>query len=184
MSAAAVRRILQRAFDEYFDGLEKALAGLSAEERRFQIGGDANHIDFIVWHMARNEDGTVSACARVPELWRQAGWYQRFGLPEDADGCGFAVEDVSSFPTLDVEELRQYFSDVRARTLSFLDTLRETDLDLPLSPSAPDVAIAQVLSHLVVEQSQHLGQVALIRGVQRGLEFSTSWNNPDTPTPQ
>ena len=184
MSAAAVRRILQRAFDEYFDGLQKALAGLSAEERRFRIGGDTNHIDFIVWHMARNEDGTVSACARVPELWRQENWHQRFGLSEEADGCAYTVEEVSSFPTVEAEVLRQYFCDVRARTQSFLDGLIEDDLDLPLSPSAPDVPIAQVLSHLVVEQSQHLGQVALIRGVQRGLEFSTSWNNPDTPTPR
>ena len=184
MSATAVRRILQRAFDEYYDGLQKALAGLSAEERRFQIGGDSNHIDFLVWHMARNEDGTVSACARVPELWRQAAWYERFGLPEEADGCAFTLEDVSSFPTVETEELRQYFSHVRARTRSFLETLSESDLDLPFSPSAPDVSVAQVLSHLVVEQSQHLGQVALIRGVQRGLEFSTSWNNPETPTPQ
>lgn len=183
MSTPAVRRILQRAFDEYFDGLKKALVGLSAEERRFQIRGDTNHIDFIVWHMARNEDGTISACARVPELWRQAGWYQRFGLPEEADGCAFTIEDVCSFPTVDAVEVDQYFSDVRTRTQAFLDALLEDDLDHPLSPSAPDVPIAQVLSHLVVEQSQHLGQVALIRGVQRGLEFPTSWNNPDTPTP-
>lgn len=184
MSTAALRRILQRAFDEYFEGLMKALAGLSAEERRFQIRGDTNHIDFIVWHMARNEDNTISACARLPELWGQAGWYERFGLAEEADGCAFTVEDVTAFPAVDAEQLGQYFADVRKRTQSFLDSLLEEDLDLPLSPSAPDVPIAQVLSHLIVEQGQHLGQVALIRGMQRGLEFPTSWNNPDTPTPR
>ena len=178
-----MRRILQRAFDEYYDGLQKALAGLTSEERRFRIGGDANHIDFLVWHMARNEDSTVSACARDPELWSQARWDQRWGLPTEADGCAFTAEDVSSFPTIDHDELRQYFADVRTRTQSFLDALAEATLDLPLGPAAADVPIAQVLSHLVVEQSQHLGQVALIRGVQRGLEFTTSWNNPDTPTP-
>ena len=118
---------------------------------------------------------TTTGCKRL--------WRERFGLPEEADGCAFTVEDVSSFPTFEAEELRQYFSHVRARTQSFLETLSESDLDLPCSPSAPDVPVGQVLSHLVVEQSQHLGQVALIRGVQRGLEFSTSWNNPETPTP-
>lgn len=66
---------------------------------------------------------------------------------------------------------------------SIESALTEPDLDLPLSDRAPSVSIAQVLSHLVVEQSQHLGQVAMIRGVQRGLEFATSWNNPETPTP-
>jgi uncharacterized damage-inducible protein DinB len=79
--------------------------------------------------------------------------------------------------------MSEYFGDVRARTQAFIDSLTEDHLDLPLRPSSASVSIAQVLSHLVVEQSQHLGQVAFIRGVQRGVEFSTSWNNPDTPMP-
>lgn len=183
MSDLAIRRILQRAFDEYFDGLQKALAGLTATERRFSAGGTSNHIDFLVWHMARNEDGTISACDRTVELWRAARWHERWGLPEDADGCAFTIDEVLQFPVVPASELRNYFADVRSRTQQFLDTLAEPDLDLPLSPQTPSVSIAQVLSHLVVEQSQHLGQVALIRGLQRGLEFTTSWNNPETPTP-
>jgi uncharacterized damage-inducible protein DinB len=93
------------------------------------------------------------------------------------------MDQVLSLPAIDASELSEYFTDVRSRTQSFLDSLTESDLDLPLSPGTPSISIAQVLSHLVVEQSQHLGQVALLRGVQRGLEFTTSWNNPETPSP-
>ena len=183
MSDQAVRRILQRAFDEYYDGLQKATAGLTPHERRFRVSENANHIDFLVWHMARNEDGTVSTCARVEELWSEARRFERWELPKDADGCGASLEDVVRFPAIDAVELTEYFFDVRRRTQSFLDRLTEADLDLPLSPHAPEVSIAQVLSHLLVEQSPHLGQVAFIRGLQRGVEFTTSWNNPDTPAP-
>lgn len=181
--AAGVRRILRRAFDEYLDGLTKAVAGLSPDERRFRPGEDANHIDFLVWHLARNEDGTISACARAEELWTSAGWHERWALPADGDGCGWTDAEVAAFPPIATDELAQYFDDVRRRTLTFLDGLTLDLLDEPMSEHHPDVSVGQVLSHLVVEQSQHLGQVALIRGLLRGQEHTTSWNNPETPRP-
>src|SRR5919197_855007 len=57
---------------EYWDGLRKALTGLSAAERRFQPQAHANHIDFIVWHMARDEDGEIHTFAqRTSTLWQR-----------------------------------------------------------------------------------------------------------------
>jgi hypothetical protein len=35
-----------------------------------------------------------------------------------------------------------------------------------------------------VEGSQHLGQVAYLRGLQRGLEYPTSWVSSRTPWPE
>ena len=176
-------RILRQQFDEYYDGLRKALSGLTAQERRLQVTASANHIDFLVWHMARNEDGTISMCERTEELWRRDGWYRQWNLPEDADGCGYPPEELPSFPMIEPHDLARYFAEVRSRTDAFLSTVAEDMLDEPLSADHPAVSVGQVLSHLVVEQGQHLGQVAFIRGLQRGVEHSTSWNNPDTPTP-
>lgn len=183
VTEAGWRFLLRRAFDEYYDGLWKALGGLTIEERRFRATVDANHIDFIVWHMARNEDDTVSACARSDGVWRSSEWPRRWRLASDADGCGFASADVAQFPAIDFSELQRYFSEVRDRTNAFLDVLVEDALAALVWPDNSDVTIAQILGHLIVEQSQHLGQVAFIRGLQRGTEFTTSWNNPQTPTP-
>ncbi len=47
------KEIVRMGLDEYLDGLHKALDGLTSKERRFQPSADANHIDFVVWHMAR-----------------------------------------------------------------------------------------------------------------------------------
>lgn len=175
--------LLQRAFDEYYDGLWKAVAGLSDEERRFRATDETNHIDFLVWHMARNEDGTISACAREQELWAESDWPRAWRLPVDADGCGFSAAEVADFPMVDIGEVETYFRDVRARTNAFLGALMESSLGDLVWDHNPDVTIGQILGHLVVEQSQHLGQIALIRGLQRGTEFTTSWNTPQTPTP-
>lgn len=183
MIEESFRRVLRRELDEYYDGLCKALVGLTADERRVQVGGEANHIDFLVWHMARNEDETISACSRTEELWRQGEWYRRWNLPEIGDGCGYTVEDVRRLPQIHPSDLDEYFGEVRARTNSFLEGITSTVIDELVWEDNPDVTVGQILGHLVVEQSQHLGQVAFIRGLQRGLEFTTSWNNPDTPTP-
>src|SRR4051794_23674558 len=43
-----VKESLRIGLGEYWDGLRKALQGLTAAERRFQPKADANHIDFIV----------------------------------------------------------------------------------------------------------------------------------------
>lgn len=183
MSEEAFRRILRRAFDEYYEGLRKALAGLTPDERRFQPHEQANHIDFLVWHMARNEDGTISACARSDEVWRRDRWFARFGLPEHGDGCGFTLDQVRAFPAVEPGALLEYFAEVRAQTNSFLAGLTTEGLEQQVFVDRPTVLVGQILSHLVVEQAQHLGQVAFIRGLQRGPEFTTSWNNPDTPSP-
>lgn len=183
MSEEAFRSILRRAFDEYYVGLTKALSGLTVDERRFQASAEANHIDFIAWHMARNEDGTVSACARAREVWQRDGWFHRLGLPESGDGCGFTVEEMRLLPRIEIDALLEYFSAVRSETERFLAALGTRDLARPVFDDRPEVTIGQILSHLVVEQAQHLGQVAFIRGLQRGAEFTTSWNNPDTASP-
>jgi uncharacterized damage-inducible protein DinB len=177
------RALLCRAFDEYYDGLWKAVAGLTVQERRFRAAADANHIDFLVWHMARNEDGTISACAGTEELWPNTQWPTKWDLPDVGDGCGFTSEEVAQLAPLEVSELQQYFGAVRVRSNAFLAGLVEDALAERVWPENPDVTVGQILGHLIVEQSQHLGQVAFIRGLQRGSEFTTSWNNPQTPTP-
>ena len=58
------KEIVRMGLTEYWDGLRKALSGLTATERRFQPHTHANHIDFLVWHLARDEDGEVQAFAQ------------------------------------------------------------------------------------------------------------------------
>ena len=66
------KEIIRMGLTASWDGLRKALSGLTAAERRFQPHRHANHIDFIVWHMARDEDGEVHSFAqRTSPLWQR-----------------------------------------------------------------------------------------------------------------
>ena len=169
--------------EEYLDGLRKALHGLTAAERRFQPKADANHIDFVVWHMARNEDQEIHDAQRTSEVWQRDAWYQKLGLPAGDDGFGYTVEQVANLPQFDIADCMAYYDAVRRATLRYLDGLTPEALERCPDPERhPRSTIGRMFSHLIVEESQHLGQVAYLRGLQRGLEYTTSWPSLRTPT--
>ena len=166
------KEIVRIGLTEYWDGLRKALSGLTATERRFQPHTHANHIDFLVWHMARDEDGESQAFAQRTDPYGDAmpgtrGW----GYPVEDDGFGYTVEQVATLPRFDIVDYLEYYEAVRRATLRYLDGLTPADLErCPDLVRRPGYTIGRTLSHLIVEGSQHLGQVAYLRGLQRGLD--------------
>lgn len=174
--------VVRKALDEYLTGLIKALAGLTPEERRWHSTPESTHVDFIVWHMARSEDTTIQECRHTTsDLWTSSGWADQLGIQQAGDGCGMSPEEVHSFPPFDVADLLAYFDAVRSQTVAFLMSQHEELLELPFAGARPGQSVGGLLAHLLIEEAQHLGQVAYIRGLLRGLEHTTSSNNPDTP---
>lgn len=158
------------ALDECFDDLGKALYGLTPAERRFQPNSEANHIDFLVWHIARVEDSWIQPFAQgTRRIWQRDQWYEKLGLPQEESGFGYTAEQVASFPRFNFANFMAYYEAVRGETRRYLDGLTGTDLDRQPAPERrPGYTIGKMLSHLVVEESQHVGQVGYLRGLQRG----------------
>ena len=77
------KEIVRMGLTEYWDGLRKALSGLTATERRFQPHAHANHIDFLVWHMARDEDGEIQAFASTRSAGAVCLMWTKFGRGPD-----------------------------------------------------------------------------------------------------
>ena len=50
------KEILVHQLDEYRRELDRALAGLTPEERRVMPTNESHHIDFALWHATRAED--------------------------------------------------------------------------------------------------------------------------------
>lgn len=165
------RSVIRMALEESFDDLRTALDGLTPAERRFQPHAQANHIDFLVWHMARVEDSWIQPFARgVPRIWQRDSWYRRLRLPEKDSGFGYTAEQVAALPRFEFAELMAYYETVRRETLEYLDGLAAPDLDRTPDPDRrPGYTLGKVFGHLVVEVSEHTGQVAYLRGLQRGL---------------
>lgn len=163
--------LIRLGYDEYLADLKDYLEGLTEEERRFQASPEANHIDFIVWHMARVEDDFIQRFAQqLPTVWQRDNWHGQMGLPERESGFGYTIEQVVDFPKFDMGQMLAYYDTVRMETYKFLDSISESDLALKPHPRRPEYSLADMFSHLLVEESQHVGHVAFIRGLQRGLD--------------
>ena len=97
-------------------------------------------------------------------------WAEKLGLPERDNGFGYTAEQVANFPVYDAGLLMDYYALVREDALELIDGLTDKDLERPPNPERdPTNTIAKILSHVLIEEAQHVGQIAYLRGLQRGL---------------
>lgn len=164
-------KIIRMGLEEYYEQLLKALDGLTPEERRFQPDPGSHHIDFAVWHMARVEDGWVQRFARQTEqVWTLEGWHEKLDIPEAGNGYGYTADQVANLPRFELDDVMAYYESARRETFGFLDSVSAEDLDrCPDPEQRPDYSIGRMFSHIIVEEAQHTGQVAYLRGLQRGI---------------
>ena len=164
------KEIIRMALDEYMGELLEAVDGLTDEERRFQPTHESFHIDFAVWHMARTEDGWVQHFAGRDSVWQRDSWFEKLGLPEEDEGYGYSAKQVSNSPKFDFHGILTYYEAVRHETNKYLGGLDEETLDhLPHPDNLPSYTVGKMFSHLIVEEAQHVGQIAYLRGMQHGL---------------
>jgi uncharacterized damage-inducible protein DinB len=165
------KEAIQSGLEEYLQALKRAIEGLTPTEIRWQPTPHTNHIAWLVWHMARVEDGWVSRLRRCPVVWQADGWADRFHMDPASGGFGQTMEEVRAMPDIPLPDLMAYFDAVRAVTRHALAQATEADLaqEYPHPGIGPRTG-AWIVGHILVEVSQHVGQVALLRGMMRGLD--------------
>ncbi len=169
------RDVTKSALTEYRQHLDRALDGLTSIELRWQPTPTSNHILWTVWHIARVEDRWIMTyVADEEEVWIKDRWCERLRLPSDGNGSGYSAEEVAAFPDIQVSELLSYHDAVRKDTFRIIDGLTESDLEKTYPEKRkgnPDAApsVSWVLGHVAVEEAQHVGQIAYVRGMLRGL---------------
>jgi uncharacterized damage-inducible protein DinB len=161
---------IKSGLEEYLQGLKRAIDGLTPAEIRWQPTLHTNHIAWLVWHMARVEDGWVSRLRCGPAVWQADGWADRFSMDPLSSGSGQTMEEVRAKPELPLADLMAYFGAVRDVTLHYLE--QATDADLAQEYPHPRLGSRSgswIIGHILVEMSQHVGQVAMLRGMMRGI---------------
>ena len=164
------KEAIHSGLEEYLQDLQHALEGLTPAEVRWQPTLHTNHIAWLVWHMARVEDRWVSRIWQRPEVWTVDGWAERFRMDPASNGVGQTMEEVRAMPELPLTDLLAYFGAVRAVTRQYLAQATDADLSREYPRSRGVVVTGSwIVGHILVEESQHTGQVALLRGMMRGL---------------
>ena len=161
---------IKSGLEEYLDGLKKAVDGLTSAELRWQPTLTSNSISWIVWHMARVEDRWVNRVLRGDvERWIKDGWHEKFGMSEEAHGYGDTEAEVRAISDVEMSDMLTYFDAVRQSTLAHLEQMTSADMEATYDhPRRTGITGSWILGHILVEESQHLGQVAYIRGMIRG----------------
>jgi len=153
---------------EYLTG---ALDGLTQEEAAWSPGEECNSIAFILWHTVRVEDYFVQrVIRREEELYEAQGWREKLGTPARESGYEYTVEQLKNWPVPHLETLKGYTDSGRKATLAFLGPLPSEKLsEVPRPDRSPD-SIGSILTRIATEIALHVGQIAYLRGIQRGLD--------------
>ena len=160
--------LLTDGFSRIREGVHEVCDDLTAEELAFRPGPRANSIGWLIWHLTRVQDDHVAGVAGTEQAWTGDGWSGRFGLPfpDSASGYGQTPEQVASFKVSSAELLTGYYDAVHARTLDYVRTLTDADLDRVVDERwDPPVTLGVRLVSVIDDDAQHVGQAAYVRGL-------------------
>jgi len=170
-----LKRFIQGCFEQHFNAMMRAVDGLTPAEMAWTPNDQCSSIAFLVWHYGRTLDRWLHTRIRGDaQLWEQ-GWAEKMGrAPADPDETGyrFTPDQLKAFKAPETGTLLEYVALVRQEGIDYLESLNEGDLDkitLP-NPRGSIITLAVMCQQLIWEFNQHGGQIAYLRGEQRGLE--------------
>ena len=118
-------------------------------------------IGWSFWRMTRIEDFWVHQFIRnVPELWQENYWYKRFGFETRSTGLGHSSSQIDQFPGVTIDDLMDYWDEVRTGTRDFLKNLNLELFDHIPRKKRPEMTVRAVFRHLIAELNQHLTHIA------------------------
>jgi len=169
------RELFLQSIGDYERQLNRALRDLSQEEAMWMATPDTNHISWILWHIGRMEDMWGWYLRGTPGYesdtrWIEGGWAEKFGLDAQRNGAGDSIEQVREFPDIPLADVVEYWQACRAQLVKTVKNISADQFEVKrpeIWTHAPDRAptLPWVLGRIPVENSQHVGQIAFIRGL-------------------
>ena len=159
--------VLRDLFGRVETNVHGAVDGLDDAALAHRVGGDANSIAWLVWHLTRVQDDHVAEVAGTEQVWTAQGWAARFALPFDVEATGYGQGgDEVGAVRVGADLLLGYYDAVHEQTLQYLDRIGEDDLDAIVDRRwDPPVTLGVRLISVADDDIQHAGQAAFVRGV-------------------
>ena len=156
----ALHEAIQSALEAYLQARQRAMAGLTPVEARWQPTLHTPPMAWVVWHMARTEDRWINQYLRGPtEAWRAEDWADRFRMAPEPHGFGQTIEEGRAMLEIPLTDLMAYFDAVRVVTRHSLD--HATDADLVRTSQHQRMGAltgSWIVGHILIEESQHVGR--------------------------
>ncbi|WP_304438793.1 DinB family protein [Nocardia sp. NRRL S-836] len=159
--------VLLDGFDRVEQAVTRVLDGLSTDQLVQRVGGSANSIAWLVWHLTRVQDDHVADLAGTDQAWVADGWAERFDLPLPVADTGYGHDSGQVAAVVaPAELLLGYHRAVHERTASYLRELKAAELSTVVDESwDPPVTRAVRLVSVIEDDLQHAGQAAFVRGL-------------------
>ncbi len=148
------------------DSLLKALEGLTPTRVAWRACGNCNSIGSMVIHLGRVEDGWTHRVTGGKDIWETEGWCNKLELPTNDRGWTFDKQTLQQQRPLN--DLVAYYE---ATHRLLVETVQKTSASrLDETPENPmKLMVGQVFAHLIIEENQHVGQIAYLKGMQENL---------------
>jgi uncharacterized damage-inducible protein DinB len=159
--------LLVDAFGRIQEVVHEVVEGLSDDVLSTRPEQSGNSIAWLVWHLTRIQDDHLADAGGYEQVITADGWHDRLGLPFDPSdtGYGHGPEDVAAVK-LSAELLTGYYDAVHARSIQYLETLTDEDLDRIVDRRwNPPVTLGVRLISVISDDLQHAGQAAYVRGL-------------------
>lgn len=165
------KELILKSLEQSQGYLNNALDGLTQKEVAWSPTPECNSIGFILWHTVRVEDAMVNgAIQRKGEVYETESWREKLGTPPNETGGRYTLEQLQTWTVPKLEVLRGYADAVRAKTLTFLQSVTPMKLSQEvIRPGRPADTVGGILARISTEVAMHVGQICYLRGVQRGL---------------
>jgi len=150
------------------EDVRQTLQGLSAEQLAFRPAEHANSIAWLAWHLTRVQDDHMSDLAGRRQAWLDEKWHERFNRPADKDDTGFGhtQDEVATIRPDSTQVLLDYYTAVHKRSMEYLQRLSCPDMDRVIDTHwNPPVTVGVRLASVVNDCTQHVGQMAYLRGL-------------------
>ena len=143
--------------------LHRSLDGLTQQQAAWRACGNCNSIASMVIHLGRVEDTWTHRILGGKDIWETDGWAQKFGLPIEDRGWTFDKQSAQEQQPL--SELVNYYEATHRLLVEFIEKLPVERLaESPQNPM--NLTVEQIFSHIVIEESQHVGQIDYLKGMQ------------------
>jgi hypothetical protein len=169
--------LMAGAFGRLSGVLQRSLEGLTPQQLTIQPSPDSNPIGWLCWHLTRLQDDHVSNLAGRDQAWIVDGWHEKFNLPPDPTnfGSGDSMARVRAFRAPDVQTLLDYYDAVQQRTQEYLVMLTPEEVNKAVNDARwnPPPSVGVRLVSVLMDNTQHTGQIAYLRGYISGLGWRT-----------
>ena len=136
------RDLLLDGFGRIRDGVPEVDDGLSVDELLWRPDAEANHIAWLVWHLARQQDDQVAHLVGEQSAWLGDGWVADPGLFGD------------------------YHAAVHDRTAALVQGLDAEGYERVVDAHwDPPVTVAVRIVSVLDDAAKHLGQAEYVKGL-------------------